>query len=96
MYTVEKAEAPLFEFKVGRKTYSVPCRESLPFRKYRELQQRIKEAEDQENEAVMAIIDLIEEYAPGSLDDLTFQQVIGIVSAYSKAADLGESSTSSD
>lgn len=96
MYEVEKSDAPLFEFKVGKKTYSVPCRESLPFTKYRELQKRISESDEPENEAVMAIVDLIEEFAPGSLDGLNFQQVVGIVAAYSKGANLGESSTSSD
>ena len=100
MYIIEKSEAKRFEFKSpDGKTYSIPRRESLPFRKLRELQERINSAENPAEEGVNAIFDLFDEFAPGALDSLDFEQALNLINAYSTGDEgetLGESSTSSD
>lgn len=99
MYVVEKGDAEQFEFKVGRKVYSVPKRESLPMPKFREIRKRLESAENQAEEAINAMFDLFDEFAPGALDTLTFEQALKLVNAYTTEGDgesLGESSTSSD
>jgi len=99
MYTVEKSEASEFEFKVGRKVYRVPRRESLPVPKFREIRARIQAADNQAEEAINAMFDLFDEFAPGALDSMTFDQAMKLVNAYSTEGDeetLGESSPSSD
>ena len=97
MYIVGKQEAQSFEFQVGDKTYSVPRRASLPVKKFREIRKRINEAEDQEEAAIDVIFDLFDEYAPGVIDSMSFEQAINLVSAYTNDGEnLGESSPSSD
>lgn len=99
MYEVEKSEAPKFEFKIGRKVYKIPRRESLPVPKFREIRKRIKNADNQAEEAIDAMFDLFEEYAPGALDSMTFEGALKLINAYTnegEGATLGESSTSSD
>lgn len=99
MYRIEKSEAKRFEFEIDGKEYSVPRRESLPFPKFREIQKRIKDADDPAEEGVNAIFDLFDEFAPGALDSLDFEQALNLINAYSTGDEgetLGESSTSSD
>lgn len=94
MYKVETGGASLFEFEIGRKKYKVPRRESLPMPKFREMRKRIAEAEDKDEEAINAIFDLFDEFAPGALDSLTFEQALKLVTAYTSDDDgepLGES-----
>lgn len=99
MYTIEKSEAKQFEFEIDGKAYSVPRRESLPFPTFRKIRKRIQEADDPAEEGVNAIFDLFDEFAPGALDSLDFEQALNLVNAYSTGDEgetLGESSTSSD
>lgn len=100
MYSISTGEARRFEFEVDGKAYSVPHRESLPMPKFREIRKRIDGAENKAEEAIDTMFDLFDEYAPGALDSLTFEQAIQLVNAYTTGADggdsLGESSTSSD
>lgn len=100
MYKVETSEAAQFEFEIDGKAYSIPRRESLPMPVFRKMRKRISEAEDQAEEAINAVFDLFDEFAPGALDSLTFEQAISLASAYtngeSEGDTLGESSTSSD
>lgn len=98
MYVVKETQAREFTFKIGDMVYSIPHRESLPVPTFRELRRRISDAENQEEEAIDAIFDLFEEFAPGSISCLTFEQAIGLIKAYSSDddGDLGESSPSSD
>ncbi len=99
MYVVEKGESVGFQFEVDGKTYEVPRRESLPMPKFREIRARIQDADNQAEEAINAMFDLFDEYAPGVLDKMTFEQALKLVNAYSTAGDeepLGESSPSSD
>ena len=99
MYVVERGEASQFEFEIDGKQYAVPRRESLPMPKFREIRKRLSEADNQAEEAINAMFDLFDEFAPGALDSLTFEQSLKLVNAYSTEGDgesLGESSTSSD
>ena len=98
MYKVEKSEAAQFEFQIGRKTYKVPVRESLPMPEFRAMRKRIADAEEPAEEAINAVFDLFDKYAPGALDSLTFEQAVKLCGAYAngEGVTLGESSTSSD
>lgn len=99
MYTVEKSKAKCFEFEIDGKKYSVPRRESLPFPVFRKIRKRIQESNDAAEEGINAMFDLFEEFAPGALDSLDFEQALNLINAYSTGdedATLGESSTSSD
>lgn len=101
MYKVETSEAAQFEFEIDGKAYSIPRRESLPMPVFRKMRKRISEAENQAEEAINAIFDLFDEFAPGALDSLTFEQALKLSNAYTSDKDdegdsLGESSTSSD
>ena len=96
MYVVSESDARDFEFQVDGVVYSVPRRESLPIPKFRELRKRISEAENQEEEAIDAILDLFEEYAPGAVAKLNFAQAVELITAYTSGEELGESSPSSD
>ena len=99
MYTVEKSGAKRFEFEIDGEVYSVPMRESLPMPKFREIRKRISESDNPAEEAIDTVFELFDEYAPGALDKLTFEQALNLVNAYSTGEDgetLGESSTSSD
>lgn len=99
MYKVETGETTQFEFSIGRKKYAIPSRESLPMPKFRAMRKRIAEADEKEEEAINAVFDLFDEYAPGALDSLTFEQALKLCNAYATGGDgdtLGESSTSSD
>ena len=99
MYKIEKSEAKHFEFEIDGKAYSVPRRESLPFKTFRGIQKRIKDAADPAEEGVNAIFDLFDEFAPGALDSIDFEQALKLENAYSTGDEgetLGESSTSSD
>lgn len=99
MYTIEKSDGKRFEFEVDGKVYSVPMRESLPMPKFREIRKRISESDNPAEVAIDMVFELFDEYAPGVLDSLTFEQALKLVNAYSSGGDgetLGESSTSSD
>lgn len=98
MYAVEPSEAQGFEFKIGEKTYSVPRHDALPMPTFRKIRKRIQEADDPGEEGVNALFDLFDEFAPGALDSLTFEQAIKLVNAYTNGEgdDMGEFSTSSD
>ena len=99
MYTVEKGKAPVFEFEVDGKAYAIPARESLPMPTFRKIRKRIQDADNKAEEAIDAMFDLIEEFAPGAMDSLTFEQALKLVNAYTHDGEeptLGESSTSSD
>ena len=99
MYKVEAGTAAQFEFDIDGEVYSVPRRESLPMPKFRELRKRITEADNQAEEAIDSMFDLFDEFAPGALDSLTFEQALKLVNAYMSGGEgetLGESSTSSD
>ena len=99
MYKVEKSEASKFKFEIDGKAYSVPRRESLPFPKFREIRKRIQDADDPAEEGLNAMFDLFDEFAPGALDSLDFEQALSLINAYSTGDEgetLGESSTSSD
>lgn len=99
MYKVDTTESSGFEFEVDGQVYSVPRRESLPMPTFRKIRKRIAGAENKAEEAIDAMFDLFEEYAPGALDNLTFEQALKLVNAYTGDGDgepLGESSTSSD
>lgn len=99
MYVIEKSEAKRFEFEIDGKEYSVPRRESLPFPVFRKIRKRIQESDNAAEEGVNAMFDLFEEFAPGALDSLDFEQALNLINAYSTGDEgetLGESSTSSD
>ena len=96
MYVVKESDAPEFQFESNGVVYSVPRRESLPVPTFRKMRKRISEAENQEEEAIDAILDLFEEFAPGSLDGMTFAQAVELITAYTGDNDLGESLPSSD
>lgn len=100
MYSVDTGGASSFDFEIDGMQYAVPRRESLPMPKFREIRKRIDTAENKAEEAIDALFDLFDEYAPGALDSLTFEQALRLVNAYTTGVDggdsLGESSTSSD
>lgn len=96
MYVVDTQEAKGFEFMVDGKVYNIPRRESLPISKYREIRKRINEASNPEEEAIDAIFDLFDEYAPGVIGSMTFGEAVKLVKAYTSDEDLGESSPSSN
>ena len=98
MYVVEESKASDFEFSIGDVSYSVPRRESLPVPVFRKIRKRIAQVENQEEEAIDAMFDLFDEFAQGALDNLTYEQAMGLIKAYmaDDDGDLGESSPSSN
>lgn len=98
MFTIDTAEKHVFEFSFEGEVYSLPARESLGIKWMRELKKRFDAAEDKQEEAVWAMLDLIEEYVPEVFDKLTFEQALQLVTAYTtdEGASMGESSPSSD
>ena len=93
MYKVEE-HSEQFEFEVKGKVYEIPKMQDLPLQKFREIQRRIRSANDElrAEEAVYALLDVFEELAPGSTDDLTYLQAAQLVRVYTTGNDeLGES-----
>lgn len=92
MYKVDK-EIEYFEFEVGGEKYKVPTLQCLPLNKFREMQRRVREADERrtEEEAVYALLDIFDELAPGCTDQLTYLQAAELVKAYTVGEELGES-----
>jgi len=98
MYIVDETKASDFEFAIGGEVFKVPRRESLPVPVFRKIRERIANATNQEEEAIDAIFDLFEEFSPGAMEKLTYEQALGLIRAYTSDddGDLGESSPSSN
>jgi len=94
MYAVENDAGRVFEFSYEGETYSVPARESLPYKTFVRIQELIDGADDKSAAAIAAVTGLFNEYAPGVIDKLTVEQALKLITAYSEAGDepsLGES-----
>lgn len=99
MYTLLEGDEETFTFKIERKTYKLPRITSLPFRKFRKFQERVKSSDNKNEEAIDCIFGLFEEYIPDALDKMTFAEVAQLAGDYAANngdVALGESSTSSD
>jgi hypothetical protein len=97
-YKVEDTRE-FFEFEVGGKTYSVPKLADMPIAMFREIQSRIRGAKDgqREDEAVYALMDAFEKFAPGCTETLSITQASKLMQAYTLGGEsLGESSASSN
>ena len=94
MYKVEK-NTEAFEFEVDGKEYSVPTMQNLPLKAFREIQAKVRNAQDgtTEETAVYAMLDMFEELAPGCTETLTFSQALDLMKAYTdyNGEDLGKS-----
>jgi len=99
MYKVEKVKDP-FEFESDGKVYSVPQISDLPLKRFKKIQKTVRDADEnmREEVAVDAVLEVFDEFAPGSTDNLTYMQAAKLVSAYANGGEesLGESSPSSD
>lgn len=81
MLDLNSREPEKFDFKAGKKTYSIPHVRSLPYAEYRELIDKTKGASNNA-EIISAVVDMIERLAPGSTKDLTVSQADALVTAY--------------
>ncbi len=97
-YKVEDTRE-FFEFEVGGKTYSVPKLADMPIATFRKIQAKVRSAKEgqREDEAVYALMDAFEEFAPGCTEALSITQASKLMQAYTIGGEsLGESSASSN
>ena len=100
MYEVKAAEISTFDFKLGKKEYSVPLMRHMPLKKLLEYNKALKnvKAGSESDFLIQFIADVFDEHAPGVTDSLTADQFHDLMQAYIAEGKItpGESSASSD
>ena len=83
MYKVDTS-VETFEFDVDGKEYSIPTMQNLPLKVFREIQSKVRGANDgmTEETAVYALLDTFETLAPGCTETLSFAQAVDLMKAY--------------
>ena len=94
MFKLDESKAKTFDFEFEGKTYSVPSRNSLPMRTFREIRKALSDSNNSEEALFDEIMKVFDEYIPEVMERIDLGQAMELFKAYSVEDDgesLGES-----